>query len=565
MDGTLDGSGIAPNRDDALLRFRMALVDQLDQVRGSDKAVKTVLRLAQRLFGAESACVAVALPAGGVEPRYLAPRGAAFDAEPLAELGLDRRPKLPGHLMTGALERRGRTWGFLVLRREAPFQLDERRDLVAAAAFASRQLRRIDLARAADVRERIDRKVLEQLRPVDLFYQVLHGLRSLTRYDHSAAVLIFEAGTSSLRVGAEQIAWRKAKSERVGVNVSVSDDVLSVLETGAVHLLCRPLGGGWQAERGDGGGALLAARLDATRVASLDDEQQPAGALLVAPLVARDRLLAVLEIASCHQGSLGAWEAELLRRFLPQAAVAVANLHRAESLEQGMLEAERKHVMAELARGVSHDVNNALGAVLPLVQQMAADLRHGVVEPEVLADDLAQVEASVNVCRRIFGGMLAFGQGARSHHSHAQVGRAAHSALTVLEESLRRQAVTVVEDLESPLPSVRGTLGDLEQVVLNLAVNARDAMPSGGTLTIRARREASQVVLLLSDTGRGIPEGDMARVAEPFFTTKRHGNGLGLSICRSIVWTMGGTMVIESAPDEGTSVTLTLPAAEDPS
>ncbi|RKY18778.1 MAG: hypothetical protein DRQ55_12440 [Planctomycetota bacterium] len=546
----------------ASLRFRLELAEQLDQVRRSDKALKTVLRLALRLFSAQAGCVAVTPPGAAVATRFLAPRGVQFDQQRLELLTDPRRPKLPPDLMTGGLQRRGRVWGHLVLRRAAPFTLAERRELASAAVFASRQLRRIDDARAAEVRARIDRKILEQLRPNDLFYQVLHGLRSLTRYDHSAAVFIFDAGAGALRLAAEQIAWRKARSGRIGARRSLDDEALSVLEAGAVHLLRRDADGRWCARSDAPGGCVLAALLQGSRDTALEDTHQHAGSVLLAPLVARDRLLGLLQVASCQPQALDAWEAGLVHGFLPQVAVAVANLERTESLEQGMLQAERKHVMADLARGVSHDVNNAMGAVLPLVQQMSADLRAGRLEPDVLLDDLSQVEASVHVCRRIFSGMLALGQGQRGQLGHAEVGRAARSALAVLEEGLRRQGVKLKLDLPDALPSVRGSLGELEQVVLNLTVNARDAMPSGGTLSVSARAAQGHVVLTLRDTGRGIAADDLQRVSEPFFTTKRHGNGLGLSICRSIVWTMGGAMNIESVPGEGTSILVHLPFAE---
>lgn len=420
----------------------------------------------------------------------------------------------------------------------------------------------MDRLRSAEVRERIDRKIQEQLRPEDLFYQLLHGLRSLTRYDHSAAVLIFDEGSSSLRLAAEQIAWRKAKSGRVGARLALDDDTLGLLESGRVRLLRRAVEGEPFVSRDGLASDALAQRLHALRANGGSAPQQVACSLLVAPLVARDRLLGVLELASCHADSLGPWEMDLVRRFLPQAAVAVANLDRAASLEQGLLQAERKHVMAELARGVSHDVNNALGSVLPLVQQMAEDLRGGSAKSATLLEDLAQVEAAVQVCRRIFSGMLAFGQGTRAGAAQTDVTLAVRSALSVLEESLRRQEITLQLDLPDVLPRVRGSRGDLEQVVLNLAGNARDAMPTGGVLGLTAVARPDHVVIVVSDTGRGIAPDMLTRVSEPFFTTKRHGNGLGLSICQSIVWTMGGSLKIKSQPDVGTTVTVELPLAE---
>ena len=115
--------------------------------------------------------------------------------------------------------------------------------------------------------------------------------------------------------------------------------------------------------------------------------------------------------------------------------------------------------------------------------------------------------------------------------------------------------------MPSDVPQVRGGQGDLEQLVLNLATNARDALPTGGTLRVCAAHEDAEVVVTVEDDGFGIEPDVRARVLEPFFTTKPHGNGLGLSICRSIVWNMGGKLTLESEPGAGTAVHLRLPAA----
>ena len=104
--------------------------------------------------------------------------------------------------------------------------------------------------------------------------------------------------------------------------------------------------------------------------------------------------------------SLGSYEADLVSRFMPHAAVALRNARRTESLERTILKAERKHAMADLARGISHDINNALGGVLPLVQQLRDEAAVGKLDADVAAQDLEQIERSMLVCRRIFGGML---------------------------------------------------------------------------------------------------------------------------------------------------------------
>jgi hypothetical protein len=93
----------------------------------------------------------------------------------------------------------------------------------------------MDAERIREVRARLERKLMEQLRPKDLFYQILHSLRSLTDYDHSASLLIFEEQTQTLEVVAEQIAWKKLKSQKIGVELRVTDGLLGFLRSDIVH------------------------------------------------------------------------------------------------------------------------------------------------------------------------------------------------------------------------------------------------------------------------------------------------------------------------------------------
>jgi two-component system sporulation sensor kinase A len=116
-------------------------------------------------------------------------------------------------------------------------------------------------------------------------------------------------------------------------------------------------------------------------------------------------------------------------------------------------------------------------------------------------------------------------------------------------------------DVPEALPAVACGQSDLEQVFLNLLTNAREAMPHGGRITIEARSIEHDVAITVSDSGCGIPAEHLPRVTEPFFTTKPRGNGLGLSICRSILWEVDGTIAIRSEPGKGTRVDLGLPQA----
>jgi two-component system NtrC family sensor kinase len=228
-----------------------------------------------------------------------------------------------------------------------------------------------------------------------------------------------------------------------------------------------------------------------------------------------------------------------------------------------MVEAEKKHAIANLVRGVSHDVNNALGSVLPLVQQVAADIDARRLQPDVLRDDLQQIEQSIQACRRIFGGMLTLARGAIQGPAQANVRRALDNTFAILREAFERQNITVDVRLIDALPNIRVGQGDLEQVFLNLVGNAKDAMAAGGTLTVQTELIGDKLQLIIRDTGCGIPAEYMSNIEEPFFTTKPNGNGLGLSICRSIISNAGGHMTIASLTGRGTDITLLLPIVNE--
>jgi two-component system, NtrC family, sensor kinase len=267
-----------------------------------------------------------------------------------------------------------------------------------------------------------------------------------------------------------------------------------------------------------------------------------------------------LKVAAIEPGSFSQYEVELVSQFLPQAAVALQNARRAESLQQRVLIAERKHAMADLARGVSHDVNNALGAVLPLVQQLRAEIDQGTFDPAMVAADLAQFEQSIQVCRRIFGGMLNFARGSAKNISEVSLRHAADSVLAILRESLDRRQVNLIVEIPDDLPLLNGVQADVEQLLLNLVSNARDATEAGDRLTIKAQSNGTAIELVVEDTGCGIPKEHLNKIQEPFFTTKADGHGLGLAICRSIVAQMRGQFQIESSPGVGTCIRATLPA-----
>ena len=250
-----------------------------------------------------------------------------------------------------------------------------------------------------------------------------------------------------------------------------------------------------------------------------------------------------------------------MEHFRSQAAIAIQNLHRTESLRARVVTAERKHAMADLARSVSHDLNNALGSMLPLIQQMQADVRSGALAPVVFAEDLEHVHKALQVCRRIFGGMLTFSRNAARRSGDGHIRRAIETAMAILKYGMSRSAIELHVDVPDEIPEVACSQSNLEQVFLNLLTNAREATPQGGRITVTVRSVDRLVEISIADSGSGISAENLARVLEPFFTTKPNGTGLGLSICRSVLWEVDGSLTIESDPGNGTVARVLVPAA----
>jgi PAS domain S-box-containing protein len=230
-----------------------------------------------------------------------------------------------------------------------------------------------------------------------------------------------------------------------------------------------------------------------------------------------------------------------------------------KELERQLLEAEGKRAMADLAGGVAHDLNNALGAVLPMIQALEADLEEGHYDRDQFLIDLRQIESYTRLSVRIFQGMLSMSRGTFALDKLVSVNERAQTALDLLSLRLEKSKIRVQLELQPDLPLTMAHPGRLEQVFHNLINNAIDAMPNGGTLTVRTRSDGKNIDLEVEDTGTGIPEEALARVQEPFYTSKRHGTGLGLSVVRSIAWEHNGKMTLRSTVGQGTTVHIEIP------
>src|SRR5262245_22022235 len=276
----------SPSRELEFLKFLDNLSQYLRSTREPRKALAFALRESRAFFRASSGCIGVA-EAGEEDARlFLAvPRNDGWDIRHIGGFIRHTRPPVRRDVMLAPIRRRGAAWGAMAFRRSTPFDHDDSRLLARITAVVSDAIPSMDRERMLEVRDRIDRRIMELIHPKDLFYQILDGLRSLTHYDHSSALLIRERGEDTLRVVAEQVAWTKARSRHIGLTLPIDAELQPALRSAEIHGFDR-FDDQWCAWTGKPV-ARLAELLDYNRDGA-DGAEAREASMLCAPLVARD-------------------------------------------------------------------------------------------------------------------------------------------------------------------------------------------------------------------------------------------------------------------------------------
>jgi signal transduction histidine kinase len=229
-------------------------------------------------------------------------------------------------------------------------------------------------------------------------------------------------------------------------------------------------------------------------------------------------------------------------------------------MEQELARAHRLETVGRLAAGLAHDFNNTLSVVTGFAELIAAE--EGVtqqVRAHAQEIHLASAKAS-KMIRQLF----TMGKAPLKAHVCVDLNVFLREAESSLRQHLRDgQSLVLALDPESLLVDIASS--QMDQVVRNLVLNARDAMPAGGAISIRTRTEGVHLFLEIRDSGTGMDSGTLARIFEPFFTTKPdgEGTGLGLSMVQMIIEAAGGRIHVESAPGSGTLFRIVLPSAAE--
>jgi len=230
-------------------------------------------------------------------------------------------------------------------------------------------------------------------------------------------------------------------------------------------------------------------------------------------------------------------------------------------LETQLSQKEKLSSIGLLAAGVAHEVNTPL-AVISSYAQMLAKQVHGDEKKSALLDKITRQTFRAS---EIVNSLLNFSRISSSEFTNVDLNRVIQDTLTLLEHQFKTARIRVEQDLFPNLPTIYGNTGKLQQVFLNLFLNAKDAMPSGGTLTIRTVN-GHNVEVIVSDTGTGIAQEHIHRIYDPFFTTKSKprsghssGTGLGLSVTYGIIQEHAGKIRVQSLPGQGTTFTMVFP------
>jgi PAS domain S-box-containing protein len=254
---------------------------------------------------------------------------------------------------------------------------------------------------------------------------------------------------------------------------------------------------------------------------------------------------------------------EISLSFVRTEAVAVGfitDVTTRRGLERAARQAEKLASVGTLAAGLAHEFNNPIGIISSRAELMLLEAESRAL-PNDVREDLAVLHRHAQRLSRIAHGLLSFARQSTGQPASVELNRLVEETLLLIENQLTKEGIVVRRRLTPALPPLWGDANALQQVLLNLLTNAREALHGRGEITIETGHVSDESVrLIVRDTGDGIPSDVLPRIFDPFYTTKSEGSGLGLSISYGIVRDHQGTIDVQSTPGQGTTFVLTFPA-----
>jgi two-component system NtrC family sensor kinase len=302
--------------------------------------------------------------------------------------------------------------------------------------------------------------------------------------------------------------------------------------------------------------------------------------VLAIPLITRERLIGVLNLFSL--AGKNAFDEEALRLaqvYANQAAVFIENARLVEELRQAaadlearveqrtrelrtsqarVIRAEKMAAVGRLAGSVAHEVNNPLQAITLHLQLVTDEINSQSAQEQINI-----VQHELDRISEIVQRLLEFQRPKLARRSRQRIEDLLEEVLALAGKQSQQAGVSIDYHLEDDLMPVLASGDQIKQVFLNLILNAIEAMPGGGKLTIRGRSSDDVVIITFTDTGPGISPEEMNQLFEPFFSTKQSGSGLGLAVSQEIITSHGGLLEVFNHPQSGAVFTVTLPAEQE--
>ena len=244
------------------------------------------------------------------------------------------------------------------------------------------------------------------------------------------------------------------------------------------------------------------------------------------------------------------------------AVGVIRDITETKRLQQQMIQQEKMSAIGLLASGIAHEINNPLGVISTFAQLLADKAG----DPRELKQCAEVINRNVDNCKRIVQSLLSFSRVEPAKMGAANLNDCVHDAFLLTGAAIRKAGIELVQKLDDRPLALEGDRVQMQQVIVNLIINAVQAMPGGGTLGVSTGREltpsgAAMLFIRVADNGCGMSPEVAARAMEPFFSTKKaeRGTGLGLSLCKSIIEKHGGKITFKTEEGKGTIFTVTLP------
>ncbi len=225
-----------------------------------------------------------------------------------------------------------------------------------------------------------------------------------------------------------------------------------------------------------------------------------------------------------------------------------------KKMEDQMMHSEKLALLGRLTTGIVNEIGNPLTSVFSFVQMLKEKEKN-----EFKKESLETIDLYTNKIADILKQLSGFSKIPLAEFKPCKVNGLIEDALSLLQYDKRVNDITIMRDLSSNIPMITTDGSQLSQVIVNLVLNAADAMSDGGTLAIKSRKNGNDISLTFEDTGEGIPKENLARIFDPLYTTKEKGTGLGLAVSQNIIEKLNGHITVESELNKGSKFVITLP------